>query len=57
MILRPSSDMANVPVDWEVEGIISAEESVTKMIDVIEAKSRQTTGTFYQWDGQVSMWL
>lgn len=49
--------MANVSLDWEVEGIISPEESVLAMINVIECRSLQTSGTFYQWNGEVSISL
>lgn len=47
--------MANISLDWEVEGIISARESVHAMIEVIETKSTQASGKFYTWDGRVRM--
>ena len=46
--------MANIDLDWEVEGIISPEESVTKMLDVIGKKGKTDSGTFWCWDGRVS---
>ncbi len=46
-------DMANIDVDWEVEGIISPEESVTKMLKVISEKGKDDSGTFWCWDGRV----
>lgn len=46
-------DMANIEVEWEVEGIISPEESVTKMLTVIEGKGKSDSGTFWCWDGRV----
>ncbi len=45
--------MANVSVGWEVEGIISAQESVAGMLQVIETKTLQDTGTFWTWLGRV----
>lgn len=45
--------MANIDVEWEVEGIISPEESVTKMLKVIEEKGKSDSGTFWCWDGRV----
>lgn len=45
--------MANVSVGWEIEGIISAEESVSGMLQVIEQKTLQDTGTFWTWQGIV----
>lgn len=47
-------DMANVSVGWEVEGIMSAEESVSGMLKVVETKNLQDTGTFWTWEGKVS---
>lgn len=47
------SDMANIDVDWEVEGIIQADESVSKMLGVIQSKGKDDTGTFWCWDGRV----
>lgn len=45
--------MANVSLDWEVEGIISAEESVTAMLKVITTKTLEHSGTFWTWEGRV----
>jgi NAD(P)-dependent dehydrogenase (short-subunit alcohol dehydrogenase family) len=36
-----ATDMANVQLPWEVQGIISAEESVRRMIEVIKSKGIQ----------------
>ena len=47
-------DMANVSVGWEVEGIITAEHSVSCMLQVIGKKTIQDTGTFWTWEGNVS---
>lgn len=46
--------MANIAVDWEVEGIISLEESVSAMIRVIETKKIHDSGKFFTWEGKVS---
>lgn len=46
-------DMANVSLGWEVEGIISAEESVSKMLKVIPTKNIEQSGTFWTWEGKV----
>lgn len=46
--------MANIDVAWEVEGIISPEESVSSMIKVIESKGIQHSGTFWTWENKVS---
>lgn len=45
--------MANIDLDWDVEGIITPEESVTKMLNVIAEKGREDSGTFWCWDGRV----
>ncbi|KEF51626.1 uncharacterized protein A1O9_12261 [Exophiala aquamarina CBS 119918] len=47
--------MANIEVEWEVEGIISPQESVTKMLKVIEEKGKSDSGTFWCWDGKVCL--
>lgn len=47
--------MANIEVEWDVEGIISPEESVTKMLTVIEEKGKNDSGTFWCWDGRVCL--
>ena len=45
--------MGNIDVDWEVEGIIKAPESVDRMLSVVEKRSFQDTGTFWTWEGEV----
>lgn len=47
--------MANVELGWEVEGIIQPEESVQGMLSVIESKGSSDSGTFWCWDGRVSL--
>lgn len=46
--------MANIDLDWDVEGIIQADESVRGMLDVINKKDKTDSGTFWCWDGRVS---
>lgn len=48
------TDMANISVSWEVHGIIQPEESVSKMIDVIQSKGIQQSGTFWTYENKVS---
>jgi len=45
--------MQNISTGWEVEGIISPQESVTAMIKVIESKGIQHSGTFWTWENKV----
>ena len=45
--------MANISVDWEVDGILTPNESVSAMIKVITNKSRKDSGTFWTWEGKV----
>ncbi|KAL9124429.1 MAG: hypothetical protein Q9217_006238 [Psora testacea] len=48
-----ATDMANVSIDWEIEGSISPQESVYGMLDVITTKDMRHTGTFWTWQGNV----
>lgn len=50
-----ATDMANVQLPWEVQGIISPEESVTKMIEVIKSKGIQHSGTFWTYENKVNL--
>ncbi|EXJ84773.1 hypothetical protein A1O3_05445 [Capronia epimyces CBS 606.96] len=50
------TDMANINVDWEVEGVIKPEESVKKMLKVIAEKDKTHSGTFWRWDGREHPW-
>lgn len=45
--------MANVDLGWEVEGIMSADESVRGMLDVVTTKNIHDTGSFWTWEGKV----
>lgn len=49
-----ATDMANVQLPWEVQGIITPEESVTKMIEVIKSKGIQHSGTFWTYENKAS---
>ena len=51
-----STDMANVDLGWEVEGVISAEESVKCMLDVLGRREKDDSGTFWRWDGKQHPW-
>lgn len=53
--LTTCSDMANIEVGWEVEGIISPQESVSAMLKVIESKGIQHSGTFWTWENKVGI--
>ncbi|KAJ5177129.1 uncharacterized protein N7482_003006 [Penicillium canariense] len=48
------TDMANIDVDWEVEGSIQPAESVTGMLKVIGEKNE--SGSFWCWDGRRHPW-
>ncbi|KAL2789060.1 short-chain dehydrogenase [Aspergillus keveii] len=50
------TDMANVPLGWEVEGVIQAKESVQGMLRVIAEKGEEDSGTFWCWDGRSHPW-
>jgi hypothetical protein len=45
--------MANIELPWEVHGIITPEESVRNMIQVIKSKGIQHSGTFWTWENKV----
>ncbi|OAL49894.1 NAD(P)-binding protein [Pyrenochaeta sp. DS3sAY3a] len=51
-----ATDMANVQLPWEVQGIITPEESVLKMIDVIQSKGIQHSGTFWTYENKPYVW-
>jgi len=45
--------MQNIDVLWDVEGIISPEQSVSAMLRVLESKGIQHSGTFWTWENKV----
>ena len=53
--LTVSSDMADIQLDWEVQGSIQPKESVEGMLKVIRDKTEDDSGTFWCWDGRVSI--
>lgn len=46
--------MSNIEIPWEIEGVMTPEESVSSMIPVIETRGIQHSGTFWTWEGKVS---
>ncbi|KAJ4522855.1 hypothetical protein HRR83_001355 [Exophiala dermatitidis] len=50
------TDMANINVEWEVEGVIKPDESVEKMLKVIADRDKSQSGTFWRWDGRQHPW-
>jgi hypothetical protein len=47
--------MSKIDIAWEIDGgQITAEESVVAMIDVIQSKNIEHTGTFWTWENEVS---
>ncbi|KAL9115128.1 MAG: hypothetical protein Q9227_000922 [Pyrenula ochraceoflavens] len=48
-----ATEMANISVDWDIEGILTPEESVTAMLKVIPDKTLKDSGTFWTWEGKV----
>ena len=52
-MLTGPSDMANIALDWEVDGILTPPESVSAMIKVITSRSSEDSGTFWTWEGKV----
>jgi len=48
--------MSNIEIPWEIEGVMTPEQSVSSMIPVIESRGMQHSGTFWTWEGKVN-WL
>lgn len=46
--------MADIELGWDVEGILTPQESVEAMLRVIPTKTIQHSGTFWTWEGLVS---
>jgi hypothetical protein len=46
--------MTNIDADLPIEGLITPQESVEKMLAVIPKKTIDDTGTFWTWEGNVS---
>ncbi|KAG9751303.1 NAD(P)-binding protein, partial [Aureobasidium melanogenum] len=49
-----ATDMANIDLGWEVDGIMTPQESVSAMIKVIESKGIQHSGTFWTWENKLA---
>lgn len=45
--------MADTSLGWEIEGVISTEESVSAMLKVISTKTHKDSGKFWTWEGKV----
>jgi hypothetical protein len=45
--------MANIDIPWQVDGVITPEQSVSAMFPVIESKKIQHSGTFWTWENKV----
>lgn len=50
------SDVAGVSLGSEVDGIISTEQSVSAMLQVISTKTLKDSGTFWTWEGKVNQY-
>ena len=50
------TDMANIEVGWEVEGIMTPKESVEGMLRVIPEKGIEESGSFWTWEGTRHPW-
>ena len=48
---------ANVDVPWTVEGVLSVRESVEGCLRTIESRVPGESGTFWTWEGKVSLFL
>lgn len=47
-------DVAGASLGSEVDGIISTEQSVSAMLQVIGTKTLKDSGTFWTWEGKVN---
>jgi hypothetical protein len=46
--------MTTIDADLPIEGLLTPQESVEKMLAVIRGKTINDTGTFWTWEGKVS---
>lgn len=53
LIFGKSREMADVPLEREIDGIMSTQESVYGMLRVIRSKTLYDSGTFWTWEGKV----
>jgi len=49
-----ATDMGDIEVGWEVEGVMQVDESVRGCLRVIEERRMDESGTFWTWEGEVS---
>ena len=54
-VLRIGSDMANIDITWDIDGVLTPKVSVAGMFEVIAARTIEDSGTFWTWDGKVSI--
>ena len=47
--------MQNIDVAWEIDGLLTPEESIRGMISVIVQRTVADTGTFWTWEGKVGI--
>ncbi|KIW06261.1 uncharacterized protein PV09_02733 [Verruconis gallopava] len=51
-----ATDMANIDLGWEVEGQMTAEQSVSALLEVIPSKTPDQSGTFWTWENKPYPW-
>lgn len=51
-----STDTADSNLGWDVEGILTPQESVEAMLRVIPTKTIEHSGTFWTWEGSEHPW-
>jgi len=51
-----STDMQDIDIAWEIEGLLSPAQSISGMLSVIQEKGIADTGTFWTWDGKQYPW-
>lgn len=47
-------DMGNIATSWDIEGVITPQQSVSDMLNVIGDRRLEDSGTFWTWEGKVS---
>lgn len=50
------TDMADLELPFEVDGVISADESAAGVLRVLRGKDESATGGFWRWDGREHCW-
>ena len=54
-MLKVRSDMANIDIAWDIDGVLAPKVSVSGMLQVITARTIEDSGSFWTWDGKVSI--